>query len=72
MPDEYSWESRQAPGKMRARGYRPIQMWVPDTRSEEFKAEVQRQMALVDQADREDDIMEWIDSSRAEWWDDER
>lgn len=57
--------------EMRARGYRPIQIWVPDTRSEEFRSEVKRQMALVDQADREDDIMEWLDSSRAEWWDDE-
>lgn len=57
--------------EMRARGYRPIQMWVPDTRSEEFRAEVKRQMALVDQADQEDDIMDWLDSSRGQWWDDE-
>ncbi|GFZ96470.1 antitoxin MazE family protein [Nesterenkonia alkaliphila] len=57
--------------EMRARGYRPIQIWVPDTRSEEFRAEVKRQMVLIDQADHEDDIMEWLDSSRAEWWDDE-
>lgn len=54
--------------EMRARGYRPIQFWVPDVRSDEFKAEVQRQVQLLNEADREDDIMEWLDSTRAEWW----
>lgn len=57
--------------EMRARGYRPIQFWVPDVRSDEFKAELQRQVQLLNEADREDDIMEWLDSTRAEWWDQE-
>lgn len=33
--------------KLRAQGLRPIQIWVPDTRSPEFAAEARRQMRLV-------------------------
>jgi DNA-binding LacI/PurR family transcriptional regulator len=33
--------------RMRAQGMRPIQIWVPDTRSEAFKAEAQRQCLAV-------------------------
>ena len=57
--------------KMRSRGYRPIQVWVPDMRTKEFEAEVQRQMRLINSADREDDIMDWLDEARAGWWDNE-
>lgn len=45
---------RQAPGnvsryreKMRALGFRPIQIWVPDTRSPTFAEECRRQSLLV-------------------------
>lgn len=30
-------------GRLRARGLRPIQIWVPDTRSPSFRAEAHRQ-----------------------------
>ena len=33
--------------RMRARGFRPIQLWVPDTRSPKFAAECRRQSLLV-------------------------
>jgi Antitoxin MazE-like len=33
--------------RLRAQGLRPIQIWVPDTRSPEFAAEAQRQSLLV-------------------------
>jgi hypothetical protein len=33
--------------RLRAQGLRPIQMWVPDTRSPNFTAEASRQSRLV-------------------------
>lgn len=33
--------------RLRRQGLRPIQIWVPDVRSPEFKAEAHRQSALV-------------------------
>ncbi len=33
--------------RMRARGFRPIQIWVPDTRTTAFRAEAHRQSLAV-------------------------
>lgn len=33
--------------RLRAEGLRPVQMWVPDTRGEEFLREFRRQTLLV-------------------------
>lgn len=33
--------------RLRSQGLRPVQFWVPDTRSEAFRAEAARQSALV-------------------------
>ena len=33
--------------RLRSQGLRPIQFWVPDTRSEAFRAEASRQSSLV-------------------------
>ncbi len=33
--------------RMRARGLRPIQIWVPDTRTDAFRAEAHRQSRAV-------------------------
>jgi antidote-toxin recognition MazE-like antitoxin len=42
--------------RMRARGLRPVQIWVPDTRGETFRKEAHRQSLAVAQsaAGRED------------------
>lgn len=49
--------------KMRAQGFRPIQIWVPDTRSPKFAEECQRQSLLVagDAAERE--ILDELDAA---------
>lgn len=39
---------------LRASGMRPIQIWVPDTRVEDFKDECKRQSILIAQAEKED------------------
>ena len=56
--------------RLRARGMRPIQIWVPDVRSPEFEAEARRQSLLVAQSPEEADIQAFIDSV-TEWPDDD-
>lgn len=55
--------------RLRSQGMRPIQIWVPDVRSPEFKAEAHRQSALVagNPHEREDQnfidaVSDWEDS----------
>lgn len=52
---------------MRNRGYRPIQIWVPDVRTERFVAEAHRQSALVARADRQNDDQDFIEAVSVSW-----
>lgn len=52
---------------MREKGYRPIQVWVPDVRTERFAAEAHRQSALVAAADRHGDDQEFIEAVSTPW-----
>jgi hypothetical protein len=48
--------------RMRARGLRPIQIWVPDTRTAAFRAEAHRQsLAVVESAFARED-QDFIDA----------
>jgi len=60
---------RQHRQRLRARGMRPIQIWVPDVHSPEFAAEARRQSLLVAQSSEETEIQAFIDSVY-EWPDD--
>ncbi|MGM0785809.1 MAG: antitoxin MazE family protein [Pseudomonadota bacterium] len=49
---------------LRAAGLRPIQIWVPDTRSSGFAEEARRQCAIVAAADAEDrDLASFMDAA---------
>ena len=54
--------------RLKARGLRPLVLWVPDTRRPGFAAEIARQLALVeaDQDDRE--TLDLIEAA-ADWAD---
>lgn len=52
---------------MREAGFRPIQVWVPDTRSKAFAEEAKRQSAIVAESDRHSDIHEWIEAASVPW-----
>lgn len=54
---------------MRARGYRPVQIWVPDVRTEEFAAEARRQALLVALDDRRSDDQDFVDEISVSWGD---
>ncbi len=47
---------------MRERGYRPMQLWVPDVRSAKFAAEAHRQALALAAADRRSDDMDFVES----------
>ena len=47
---------------LRQRGFRPIQIWVPDTRTPEFAEEANRQSLAVNAADQQDGTMDWVEA----------
>ncbi|TQM96691.1 DUF3018 family protein [Ornithinimicrobium humiphilum] len=53
--------------RMRARGLRPVQIWVPDVRSERFALEAERQAALVARADEQSDDQEFVEAVTSPW-----
>jgi len=48
--------------RMRARGLRPIQIWVPDTRTAAFRDEAHRQSLAVAQSPRRNEDQAFIDA----------
>ncbi len=57
--------------RLRAQGLRPVQLWVPDVRTEAFKAEASRQSALVASSPHEADDQAFVDAASAGAWDNE-
>lgn len=52
---------------MRERGFRQIQMWVPDIRTEKFKHEARRQALAVAASDRSGDDQDFIEQISEDW-----
>jgi hypothetical protein len=48
--------------RLRAQGLRPVQLWVPDTRSAKFRAAAHRQALAVAKSPRETDNQAFVDS----------
>jgi hypothetical protein len=53
--------------RMREQGFRPIQVWVPDTRAANFAAEAHRQSALAAEAARRSDDQDWTEAVSVSW-----
>lgn len=51
--------------RLRAQGLRPIQIWVPDTRSKSLAEEVRRQSLRVSKKD-DSDLMDALDMAAAQ------
>ena len=52
---------------MRERGFRQIQMWVPDTRTEEFRREARRQALAVAASDHASDDQDFVEQIAEDW-----
>jgi DNA-binding LacI/PurR family transcriptional regulator len=48
--------------RLREQGLRPIQIWVPDVNSPEFKSEARRQSQLVAQSPHAEDDQAFVDA----------
>jgi hypothetical protein len=48
---------------LRAAGLRPVQIWVPDTRREDFAQECRRQSRLLQQDPHEADTLTWLEAA---------
>jgi hypothetical protein len=48
--------------RLRARGLRPVTIWVPDTRSADFMAEARRQASLLARSPYQKDDQAFIDT----------
>ena len=55
--------------RLRAQGLRPIQVWVPDVRSEAFADEALRQSRAVALADQHSDDQDFIEAVTVSWED---
>ena len=53
--------------RMRERGLRPLQIWVPDVRTETFATEAHRQALLVAEADEIGDEQDFVESISTRW-----
>lgn len=52
--------------RQRAKGLRQVQLWVPDTRSPEYIAEIRRQMRGLKNGRQEQEILDWCEAAAAE------
>ncbi|NUT73313.1 antitoxin MazE family protein [Pseudarthrobacter sp. C4D7] len=52
---------------MRERGFRQIQMWVPDARTDEFKREAERQSRAVAASDHVADDQDFVEQISEDW-----
>lgn len=48
--------------RMRAKGLRPVQLWIPDTRSPEFAAEAHRQSLAVANSEHAKADQDFVDA----------
>lgn len=64
MPTTVNQRVQKRRDAMRAAGLRPVQVWIPDTRSPGFAAECRRQSAVVAAADGADvDLDAFLDDA---------
>jgi Antitoxin MazE-like len=55
--------------KLRQAGLRPIQIWVPDTRTPEFQEECHRQSRMLSEDPQEQETLDWLKEAgdRTDW-----
>ncbi|BAU30881.1 DUF3018 family protein [Microcella alkaliphila] len=53
--------------RMRAAGLRPVQVWVPDVRSDSFAAQARTQAARIADAAAHSDDMQFVEAISSSW-----
>ncbi|MFN3321049.1 MAG: antitoxin MazE-like protein [Allorhizobium sp.] len=66
-PRELSQEER---ADLLRRGYRPIEIWVPDLDNETIRAQLAEEARRIAEADNdEDEVMDWLQAAGPTDWD---
>ncbi len=66
-PRELSQEER---ADLLRRGYRPIEIWVPDLNNETIRAQLAEEARRIAEADNDDDeVMDWLQAAGPTDWD---
>jgi hypothetical protein len=50
--------------RLRAKGLKPVTLWLPDVDDPEFIPQMRRECRLISESPHEKEIMEWIDGVR--------
>ena len=66
--DDLRQMQRSDPARLRARGLRPVILWVPDTQRPEFAEEIRRQLALIEANAHDRETLDFIEAA-ADWSD---
>lgn len=53
--------------RMREAGMRPIQIWVPDVRTDKFAHSASQEARAINVADAREDIFTWLEESAVSW-----
>jgi hypothetical protein len=67
-PKELTEDERQ---ELLAKGYRPIEVWVPDLSDPAVYALAEAEAKRIAVADHEEDIMDWIEAVQKDMWEGE-
>ncbi len=59
---------RRYRARLKARGLRQIQLWVPDTTSPDFQARLESQIRRIEASDEDDQSLDFIEHT-ADWSD---
>lgn len=65
-PRELSSEER---ADLLRRGYRPVEIWVPDLENETIRAQLAEEARRVAEADKRDDVTDWLEAVGPTDWD---
>jgi hypothetical protein len=61
MPSAVTVRVRKHRQQLRAEGLKPVQIWIPDTRSESFRRKCERESLSLSADPLEADTLAWID-----------
>ncbi len=67
-PRELTEQERQ---ELLAKGYRPVEVWVPDFSDPAAYALAEAEAKRIALADQEEDIIEWIEAMQKDMWEGE-
>jgi hypothetical protein len=61
--------SRDERADLIRRGYRPVEIWVPDLENPAIQEQLKKEMERIAAADEKDNIMDWIEAVGPADWD---